>query len=200
VFAQRARRSEGAPFVFFYVLYRALYALLVGREIRFGNFSVIPREQLSRVVVLSEIWNHYAAGIHKARLPFRDVPTRRAKRAAGKSRMNISALLMHGLSAIAVHSDVVSARAIVASIGVTFVAFAVSVAVLAMKFALHRATPGWTTEVIASAVVIALQTTMFATLFAFLTLGTRSSMGFIPSSHYGSFVLKLERIVGEPLP
>ena len=37
---------------------------------RVGNFSVIPRDLLSRLVVVSELWNHYAAAVFKSRLPF----------------------------------------------------------------------------------------------------------------------------------
>ena len=40
VFAQRARRSEGLVFRFANGLYRIAHRLLVGRGIRFGNFSI----------------------------------------------------------------------------------------------------------------------------------------------------------------
>src|ERR1043166_6675399 len=42
VVASRAQRSEGAIFKAFYALYRLVFALLVGRRISFGNFTVLP--------------------------------------------------------------------------------------------------------------------------------------------------------------
>ncbi|MBC7899627.1 MAG: glycosyltransferase, partial [Saprospiraceae bacterium] len=60
VFARRAERSEGNAFKFFYVLYKLLYRILTGNEIRVGNFSIVPYELLPRLVCVSEIWNHYS--------------------------------------------------------------------------------------------------------------------------------------------
>ena len=105
VFAERTRRSESAIFRVFYALYRWAHRLLTGIPVRVGNFSVVPFRLLRRLVVVSELWNHYAAAVFKARLPRACVPTERAPRLAGKSRINFVDLVMHGLSALSVHSE-----------------------------------------------------------------------------------------------
>jgi glycosyltransferase involved in cell wall biosynthesis len=64
VFAWRGRRLEGTVFRLFYRLYQALHFLLVGAMARVGHFSLLPRAQLSKLVVVSELWNHYAASIY----------------------------------------------------------------------------------------------------------------------------------------
>jgi glycosyltransferase involved in cell wall biosynthesis len=110
VFAERVRRTEGPVFKTLYMFYRKLHHLLTGHRVRVGNFSVMPRSALRALVVVPEIWNHFAAAIFVSRLPYRSVPCPRGHRLAGKSKMNLVSLVMHGLSAISVFSDVVSVR------------------------------------------------------------------------------------------
>jgi hypothetical protein len=110
VFARRAARSEGLRFRIFYRLYQLTYRLLTGTWIALGNFSFVPREILPRLVILSELWNHYPAAVLKARLPISAIPIDRAVRLAGHSRMRLTSLVLHGLSAISVHGDVIGVR------------------------------------------------------------------------------------------
>ena len=116
VFAERTRRSESWVFRIFYVLYKAAHRLLTGSRVRVGNFSVVPRSRLSSLVVVSELWNHDAAAF-KSRQPYCLVPTRRAKRLHGHSSMNFVALVVHGLSAISVYSEIVGVRLLVFAFG-----------------------------------------------------------------------------------
>ena len=81
-----------------------------------GNFSVIPRERLASLVVVSELWNHYAAAAMRSRQPFCTIPTRRAERLDGESKMNFVGLVVHGLSAISVYSDIVGVRLLIADL------------------------------------------------------------------------------------
>src|SRR5581483_10675800 len=66
VFAERLRRSEGAVFRLFYWLYRTLHLALTGLPVRVGNFSAAPFEMLENLIVVSDLWNHYAAAVIKA--------------------------------------------------------------------------------------------------------------------------------------
>ena len=113
VFAERGRRIESLPFRVGYHLYRGLHRLLTGMTVRVGNFSVIPRSRLASVVVTSELWIHYAASTFRARQPIAFVPAERGQRLAGPSRMSFVGLVVHGLSAISVYSDVVFTRLVV---------------------------------------------------------------------------------------
>lgn len=115
IFARRNQRSESNTFRFFYGLYRWLYRILTGKEISFGNFSLIPRSILHRLVVVSEIWIHYASGTIKSRLPFTQVNIPRNRRLVGKSQMNFVSLVSHGLSSIAIYGDVVGTRLLIAT-------------------------------------------------------------------------------------
>ena len=113
VFAERTRRSESIGFRVFYLLYKGLHRVLTGQGVRVGNFSVIPRSRLASLSVVSELWIHYAAAAFRSRQPVRFLPTVRAKRLRGTSRMNFIGLVMHGLSAISVNGDLMGVRLLI---------------------------------------------------------------------------------------
>src|SRR5262249_43444017 len=110
---------EGLGFRFFYWLFRTTHQLLTGHPAKVGNFSLVPREQLRRLTVVSEIWNNYAAAVYKARLPMDTVPTGRAERIAGKTRMNFASLVSHGLSAMSIYNDVIGVRTLSTAVVIT---------------------------------------------------------------------------------
>jgi glycosyltransferase involved in cell wall biosynthesis len=189
VFARRARRSESWAFKVCYSLYRAIYYMLSGSKVRVGNFSIIPYELLRRLVVVSEIWNHYAAGILKAKIPYTEVPTNRSRRLVGRSRMSFVSLVMHGLGAISVHGDVVGVRALIATVLlILFSAVAISIVVV-IRATTDLAIPGWASTLTTSFFIILMQAVMVALLFSFMILGSRSSSGFLPRRDYLYFVL-----------
>jgi hypothetical protein len=171
IFAARTRRMESLAFQCFYRAYQVAHRALTGVEVRVGNFSVMPRSALSRLIASPDLWNHYSAAVYRARLPKTMVPLARGARLCGRSKMNFVSLLMHGLSAICVHSEQVSARLVTAS------AFLTLLAVCSPLFT--KMIPGWTGYITGWVIGLALQSLAFAILFAFLIAGRRSSSGFI---------------------
>lgn len=165
VFASRVKRMESLTFRAFYHLYRAAHRVLTGISVRVGNFSVVPASALDRLMVVSEIWNHYAAAIFKAKLPHRSFPIQRGQRLAGRSKMNFASLLVHGLSAISVFSEIVGARLLTAS-----VLFAVAGLIL-VPFALAF--------IGGLLLMVTLQAVTFAVLYCFLIVSARSSTSFL---------------------
>jgi polyisoprenyl-phosphate glycosyltransferase len=194
VFARRVERSESKAFKMFYGLYKAIYFLLTGAKVRFGNFSIVPYGLLPRLTVVSEIWNHYAAGIMRARIPYVEIPTKRGKRLSGHSRMNFVSLVIHGLGAISVHSDVIGVRALVAMLSLILVSAAGILVVVALRVFTDLAIPGWASFVTLSFLVILMQAVMMALLFVFIILSNRSNLVFIPSRDYENFILSVERV------
>jgi hypothetical protein len=189
VFAQRARRVEGLGFRAGYVAYRALHLLLVGRDIMVGNFSVVPRALLARLVGVSALWNHYAASVYQARLPHVLVPATRAPRLAGQSKMNLVSLVLHGLSAISVHADVVGVRVLQWMTVALALAAAGVVAIVGIRFLTDLAIPGWATSAVGLLVVTALNLTVISMLMALFTLQSRAEASFIPLRDHSYFVL-----------
>jgi hypothetical protein len=175
IFAARTKRLESAVFRIFYQLYRITHRALTGIPVRVGNFSVLPAQALTRLMVVSELWNHYAAAVFKARLPHRTLPLARGQRLAGESHMNFLSLLVHGLSAISVFSEAVSARLLAASALFALVGLILMPAVSAFAAGLL--------------LVLVLQAITFAVLFCFLIVSGRSAMGFLPTRDARYFIL-----------
>ena len=196
VFAARGKRMESFTFQFFYRLYRLLHRALTGIEVRVGNFSVLPPEALARLMAVSDLWNHYAAAVLRARLPRRLVPLARGCRLAGNSQMNFTGLLVHGLSAISVFSDRVSARLLAAS-----AALGVAVAMLSgLAIAVTWGTPVTLPPPVVYGLIalgaVTLQSILLTAFFVFLISHRRATPGFLLPRDAHLFILGVS-IAGE---
>jgi glycosyltransferase involved in cell wall biosynthesis len=205
VFAERAKRSESFVFQVFYGLFKLLHLLLTGTGVRVGNFSVIPRRRLSSLVVVAELWNHYAAAVFRSRQPYCMIPTERSHRLCGRSTMNFVSLVTHGLSAISVYSDVVGVRLLVMVIVLAFLAFSGLIGAVLVRFATDLAIPGWASYTVCILLVLFVQAIMSAFGFSFMILGSRHGTTFLPRRDYSFFIGSLWTWHGdgkavEPLP
>jgi hypothetical protein len=195
VFARRTQRSESIVFRIFYSLYRWLHQALTGQGINVGNFSILPFEAVDRLVAVTELWNHYASAVFKARLPADSIPTRRAQRLAGQPRMNFVGLVIHGLSSIAAYGDVVGVRLLMASIAV--MVFAVIGMLVVVSIRLGRpeiSVPGWATNAFGLLLVLLFLAITQSMMFIFIILSNRLGANFLPVRDYSYFVLKTRRI------
>lgn len=188
VFADRTRRSESLGFRSFYALYRLLYRALTGQEVRVGNFSAIPRRRLTSLVVVSEVWNHYAAAVVRSRQPHCSIPTHRAARLCGRSTMSFVSLVTHGLSAISVHSDVVGVRLLVLSVLLAAVVLIGIVAAAIVRLTTEWAVPGWATSTVGLLLILLGQAVMATFIFSFMILGSRHGSPFLLRRDYSLFV------------
>ena len=124
----------------------------------------------------------------KARVPFEEVATERGPRLSGKTKMNTTALVIHGLSAISVHSEVVGVRMLAASLGLTVVSLFLVAIVAAVRLFTDRAVPGWATYVTAFLVVIMLQSVTLSFFFSFIVLSGRENATFLPERDHHYFI------------
>ncbi len=194
VFAERAKRLEKIRFRFCYQCYRLIHWLLTGVRVRVGNFSILPWQAVARLVVVSELWNHYAAAVFRARLPYRTVPLDRGRRLTGESRMNFVALLVHGLSAISVFSDIVSARLLVtASVLIASLAAFIA-AVIGMRWGTRLPIPDWVTLLAGILFVVLTQAVLASFFLVFTIISARANMSFIPRRDALHFVARQERV------
>lgn len=177
VFAARARRTEGVLYWIFYQLYKAVHRVLTGIPVRVGNFSAIPPACLAQLVVISELWNHYAAATFHARLPVRTIPADRAPRLAGRSRMHFTALVVHGMSAMSVFGDVIGVRLLSAS------AVLVVLGLVAFAAAPAGTASGSPLVLLGLAALL-----LISALFVIGTLQARSGMEFLPARDYAWFI------------
>jgi hypothetical protein len=188
VFAERTKRSESLTFRFFYWLYRIVHLLLTGIPVRIGNFSAIPAVMLKRIVVVSELWNHYAASVVKSRLPLVTVPTERASRLAGHSKMNLVSLVIHGLSAISVFSERTGVRLIIGGALLSLLTLAGLGTIVTIRLTTDWATPGWATYTIGLLLLLFGQMLTLVLVYVLGILQKREDSGFIPSRDHVHFV------------
>jgi polyisoprenyl-phosphate glycosyltransferase len=196
VFAARIRRSEGWKFTFFYHLYRLIHFLLTGVHVRVGNFSIVPPSALKRLVAVSELWSHYAAAVHKAKLPLEVIPSQRAGRLKGPGRMDMVSLVVHGLSAMAVFGDRIGVRfLIVVSAGMVVTVTALII-VIAVRLATNLAIPGWATYATGLLLVMLIQMLLVILVFVFVILAARNAANVLPTRDYVHIMGRRQRIYG----
>ena len=192
VFAERARRSENVLFRALYWLYRMVHRVLTGRSVRVGNFSVIPRSRLSGLVLVPELWSHYAAAVFVSGIPYQSIPTNRADRIAGDSTMDLVRLVTHGLSAITVFGEHVSVRMLLATLLMVGLLFAGGSGVAVASLMSPWTAPGWVVLLAGLLMILVVLSIMFSLLFSFMVLFHRKNPTMIPTREYSLFIDKHE--------
>jgi polyisoprenyl-phosphate glycosyltransferase len=188
VLARRAKRSEPRMFRVWYYLYRMLFHLLTGQAIRFGNFSLLPMPAVRRLVYMPELWNHLAASIMRSRLPYIEVPTQRGRRLSGRSRMNLVGLIVHGLSALSVHTDMIFVRVLLLAAAIAVAAGLGIVAVAVIRFGTDLAIPGWATTAVGDLLIMLLQTLVVVVAATLTMLAGRSNRPIVPIADSRQFI------------
>jgi len=192
VFASRMKRTEGWWFKFMYWLFRQSHRALTGIPVRFGNFSLVPVRLVRSLMLVSDLWNHYAAAVIKARLPYISVPCPRGSRIAGTSQMNLVSLTTHGLRAFSVFSEEIGTRALLTCLALFALSILGSALVLIIRFGTPYAVPGWATVAMAFAILAALQCLTLAAVFVFYVLSSRSLSATLPIREYELFIQSRE--------
>lgn len=198
VFAARSKRLESGAFQFFYHSYRLVHKALTGISVRVGNFSVLPPQAVSRLTVVSELWNHYAAAVFRARLPRTSIPLPRGSRLAGHSHMNFVSLLVHGLGAISVFSDIAGARLLALAAFSMVITVALIATVAGVRLFTALAIPGWATYVTGILLIILAQTVVVALALVFTIVSGRAASSFLPLRDAPLFVDYVERVFPAP--
>jgi glycosyltransferase involved in cell wall biosynthesis len=195
VCAQRRRRPGLKVFRLWYIFYRFVFRLLTGARIDFGNFCVIPKGRLEALVSDPAIWNNLAGTLTRSSIPLVRVVADRGRRYVGKSKMNLVSLVMHGLSAMAVYSDIIMVRLMLAASALSAVTFLGILGVVGVKLFTQLAIPGWASATAGLLIVILLQGLMLFTISAFTILNTRSMKVVVPRVDAASFILGRRKLL-----
>jgi hypothetical protein len=187
VVAQRAERSEGPVFGFFYRLYQLVFRCLTGKAIDFGNFCIVDAGLLERLVHSTGAWNHIAATIVQLG-PAQRVKTRRGRRYFGKSGMDGIALVMHGLGAVAVFSAIALTRILVGSL-IAVAALAIGIlAVVGVRIFTDLAIPGWATNVVLLLSIMLVQLIVLSGGACLVLVNRRSASQTVPATGAAALV------------
>lgn len=194
VVARRDKRSESGAFRLGYQLYRMIFRLCTGRSLRFGNFCLIPKKVVQRLVFQESIWNHLAATILRSRFELIMLSTERGERYTGKTNMNFGSLVLLGLSAVSVYGDIAVLRILFGSFFLSAAAVTGIVAAIAIRLLTDTAIPGWASNVVGSMSIILVQSVIVSVLLLFIMLSNRSQRGFVAARHYQEYVLNVTNV------
>jgi hypothetical protein len=197
VLAQRTRRSEGIVFRTGYIVYKLMFRVLIGRTIDFGNFCLLPMSVVRRLVHMPDLWNNLAAAIMRSRLQRIAVPTVRGVRHAGRSHMNLPALVLHGLSAMSVYADQIFVRVLLGTALAAAISVLSALVVVVIRFGTSFGVPGWASTMIGDLFIILMQTIVIAVATTLMVLGNRSQRPIVPIADAPSFVVHRVQITAE---
>jgi len=193
IFAQRNKRQESYVFKIGYIFYKYLFYFLTGQKINFGNYSIIPKKYLEKIVNQSNIWNHYSGSIIQSKIPYDKVLLDRGKRYKGVSKMNFNNLIIHGLSSISVYFDFLSLRILKFSLYGIGICFISVMYILAQKIFTDTAIPGWASSLILIISGIILQLFSVTLIVLLLQLSTRKNISAPNSKIYLEFIESIEK-------
>ena len=108
----RIQRSEGFFFKLLYECHKILTFVFTGKLIKFGNYSCLPKEDVTRLAKEACIWSSFSGSVMKVISDRVSVPSIRGKRYFGPTQMNFFKLLVHSFSIIAVFKGSVVIRSV----------------------------------------------------------------------------------------
>jgi hypothetical protein len=155
--AQRGQRRESFVFKAFYAIYKIVFTLLSGRRINFGNFMAVTPSGVKRLTAMPELWIHVASGVLLSRLRVAYSPIDRGQRYGGRSKMNFSALVLHGVRALMVFSEDVLVRVCILCAAIAVSSVTLMGLAIVLK-AVGFATPGWFSVALGILLLVLLQT------------------------------------------
>jgi glycosyltransferase involved in cell wall biosynthesis len=178
IVAKRGMRKESWAFRTFYRVHKALFRLLVGKRLDFGNFSVLPSEYVRNLVSSGDAATNLPSTILRLGNPIVRVKVDRGTRYFGQSKMSFEKLVAHSFSALAVFSDQIMVRLTIFSLFSTLISAVGIGTVLAIRFFSEAVTPGWATAAIGLLLVISIQVLSFVGLGTLISLNLSSMKNF----------------------
>ena len=102
VTANRIKRSEGFVFKVCYELHKIFTYIFTGQNIKFGNFSLLPKSVVEKMINEKATWNSFSGSLSKISKNRKSIPSIRGTRYFGPSKMSFTNLIKHSLSIVSV--------------------------------------------------------------------------------------------------
>ena len=112
IVGERIKRSEGIFFQLSYSIHKLLTFVFTGKSIKFGNFTLVPKKIVEKLINEKATWSSYSGSLTKVDLNLATIPSERGKRYFGPSKMNFLNLIKHSFSIIGVFKASVVIRSI----------------------------------------------------------------------------------------
>lgn len=98
--------------------------------------------------------------------------------------MNFTSLVLHGLSAVAVYSDVIGVRALFVTLSLVAASVLAGGTAVVIRLTTNFAIPGWATYAVGLSAILLVQAVTLSVLFVFLVLFNRTTLGTMPIQAY----------------
>ena len=102
VVAKRVKRSEGPFFQSLYQLHKLITFIFTGKNINFGNYSILTRNDVEKLYSKASLWSSFSGSVKKNIKSLNEINSIRGLRYFGPSKMSLYKLIIHSLSIIAV--------------------------------------------------------------------------------------------------
>ena len=102
VVAKRVKRSEGLFFQSLYQLHKLITFIFTGKNINFGNYSILTRNDVEKLYSKASLWSSFSGSVKKNIKFLNEINSIRGLRYFGPSKMSLFKLIIHSLSIIAV--------------------------------------------------------------------------------------------------
>jgi polyisoprenyl-phosphate glycosyltransferase len=178
IVAQRGIRSEKLSFRIMYRAHKALFHTLIGKNLDFGNFCLLPKNALAKILSLADSSSHLPSSILRSGLPLFRVRVDRGARYFGETKMSFEKLVAHSFASLAVFSDSIMVRLMIFSSFSILVAGMSIGAVIFTRLFSASTTPGWATAAVGLLLVLSLQILSFVGLGTLITLNLNSLKNF----------------------
>jgi hypothetical protein len=143
--ALRTERTESLKFRMLYIMFRLMFRTFTGTTVRSGNYAAYRGWQARRMLQHPYFDLCYSSTLISLDLDVSMVPCPRGSRYAGRSRMNMFRLLMHGVRMLMPFTDRIAVRALTAFSAMFGLGLVLAGIVIGVRVFTTAAIPGWTT-------------------------------------------------------
>ena len=185
--ARRTERSESKRFKVMYFGFRSMFRILTGVTVRSGNYAAYRGWLCRRILQHPYFDLCYSSSLVSLGIPVVPIPCPRGERYAGRSRMNLFRLSMHGLRMLMPFTDRIAVRALAAFSAVFSVSIVAALAVVAIRVFTSAAIPGWATVTLICTLLMSfLALGNFVVLFVVFSHSRGISLAGLEESYDGS--------------
>ena len=152
--ARRTRRRESAGFKVLYVGFRLLFRLLTGLSIKTGNYAAYSGWVLRHILSHPSFDLCYSSSLVSLTLPIVYIPCERGSRYAGRSRMDLQRLFLHGLRMLMPFTDRIAIRALIGFSAIFGAGILLSIIAVTVRIFERAAIPDWAVSGLQIAVIL----------------------------------------------
>ena len=111
--ATRIKRSESFLFKFLYSMHKIFTHLITGKLIKFGNYTCLSKNAVSKLLSDGSLWLSYSGAVTKHFPQFSTIQSIRGERYFGPSKMSILALILHSFRISTVFRENIFIRVVI---------------------------------------------------------------------------------------